>query len=139
MDTHDLTVVTQRRREHVDAVLDRFFGLAKTRASGIGPRYVTLWETLEKNTAGGKRFRPSMVLAAYESLGGADSETAAYVGAAFELLHTALIVHDDVIDRDFIRAGRPQCLRKLPRPREDRRHTHSYGRAPRHVRRRHRR
>lgn len=46
-----------------------------------------------------------MVLAAYESLGGQDFETASYVGAAFELLHTALIVHDDVIDRDFIRRG----------------------------------
>ncbi|WP_078713675.1 polyprenyl synthetase family protein [Agreia bicolorata] len=107
MDTHDLVVVTQRRRQHVDAVLDRFFGIAKTRASTIGPRYVTLWETLEKNSAGGKRFRPSMVLAAYEAFGGTDSETAAYVGAAFELLHTALIVHDDVIDRDFIRRGGP--------------------------------
>jgi geranylgeranyl diphosphate synthase type II len=107
VDTHDFVVVTERRRQHVDAVLDRFFGLAKTRASGIGPRYVTLWETLENNTAGGKRFRPSMVLAAYESFGGTDFETAAYVGAAFELLHTALIVHDDVIDRDFIRRGGP--------------------------------
>ena len=107
MDTHDLVVVTRRRQQHVDAVLDRFFGLAKARASGIGPRYVTLWETLEKNSAGGKRFRPAMVLAAYEALGGTDSETAAYVGAAFELLHTALIVHDDVIDRDFIRRGGP--------------------------------
>lgn len=107
MDTHDLVVVTQRRRQHVDAVLERFFGVAKTRASVIGPRYVTLWETLEKNSAGGKRFRPSMVLAAYEALGGRDLETAAYVGAAFELLHTALIVHDDVIDRDFIRRGGP--------------------------------
>jgi geranylgeranyl diphosphate synthase type II len=107
VDTHDFVVVTERRRQHVDAVLDRFFGLAKARASGIGPRYVTLWETLENNTAGGKRFRPSMVLAAYESFGGTDFETAAYVGAAFELLHTALIVHDDVIDRDFIRRGGP--------------------------------
>jgi geranylgeranyl diphosphate synthase type II len=107
VDTHDLVVVTQRRRQHVDAVLERFFGVAKARASAIGPRYVTLWETLEKNSAGGKRFRPSMVLAAYEALGGRDFETAAYVGAAFELLHTALIVHDDVIDRDFIRRGGP--------------------------------
>jgi geranylgeranyl diphosphate synthase type II len=105
VDTHDLGVVTERRQQHVDAVLARFFGLAKSRALPLGERYVTLWETLEKNSAGGKRFRPAMVLAAYESLGGTDSETAAYVGAAFELLHTALIVHDDVIDRDFIRRG----------------------------------
>ena len=46
-----------------------------------------------------------MVFAAYQSLGGDDFEAAAYVGAAFELLHTALIVHDDVIDHDFVRRG----------------------------------
>ena len=48
-----------------------------------------------------------MVMCAYEALGGSDHEAAAYVGAAFELLHTALIVHDDVIDRDFTRRGAP--------------------------------
>ena len=66
-----------------------------------------LWQTLENNTIGGKRFRPRMVMAAYEALGGRDSEAAAYVGAAFEMLHTALIVHDDVIDHDFVRRGIP--------------------------------
>jgi geranylgeranyl diphosphate synthase type II len=68
---------------------------------------VRLWETLERNATGGKRFRPRMVMAAYESLGGEDTRRAAHVGAAFELLHTALIVHDDVIDRDFVRRGGP--------------------------------
>ena len=29
------------------------------------------------------------------------------MGASFELLHTALIVHDDVVDRDFVRRGIP--------------------------------
>jgi geranylgeranyl diphosphate synthase, type II len=47
------------------------------------------------------------VMCAYESLGGGDLEAAANVGAAFELLHTALIVHDDVIDHDFTRRGLP--------------------------------
>lgn len=91
----------------VDAVLARFFSLAKNRAAAFGPQYVDLWQTLENNTIGGKRFRPRMVMAAYQSLGGTDLEAAAYVGAAFELLHTALIVHDDVIDHDFVRRGIP--------------------------------
>jgi geranylgeranyl diphosphate synthase type II len=91
----------------VDAVLTRFFSLAKNRAGAFGEKYVQLWQTLENNTIGGKRFRPRMVMAAYQSLGGTDTEAAAYVGAAFELLHTALIVHDDVIDHDFTRRGLP--------------------------------
>jgi geranylgeranyl diphosphate synthase type II len=107
MDASDLLAVAQQRQAQVDGVLDRFFSLAKNRAAAFGPEYVELWESLETNTTGGKRFRPRMVFCAYQSLGGTDLEAAAYVGAAFELLHTALIVHDDVIDHDFVRRGIP--------------------------------
>lgn len=100
-----MTSTAAERQARVDLVLERFFSLAKNRATPFGDRYVHLWETLEANTTGGKRFRPRMVFAAYQSLGGEDFEAAAYVGAAFELLHTALIVHDDVIDHDFVRRG----------------------------------
>jgi geranylgeranyl diphosphate synthase, type II len=95
------------RQSRVDAVLTRYFSVSRRRAEPLGAEYVELWDRLEANTVGGKRFRPRMVLAAYESLGGDDLEAAACVGAAFELLHTALIVHDDVIDRDFVRRGAP--------------------------------
>lgn len=95
------------RQSQVDAVLARFFSVARRRAEPLGAEYVLLWDRLEATTIGGKRFRPRMVLAAYESLGGTDPEAAACIGAAFELLHTALIVHDDVIDHDFVRRGGP--------------------------------
>lgn len=107
MDGPSPLAVSEGRQLQVDAVLARFFSLAKNRAAPFGPQYVRLWETLEQNTIGGKRFRPRMVMCAYEALGGTDLEAAAYVGAAFELLHTALIVHDDVIDHDFVRRGVP--------------------------------
>lgn len=89
----------------VEAVLSRFFERAKARAAKLGPSYLSLWETLESSTAGGKRVRPRTLLTAYLTLGGTDTDAAARVGAAFELLHTALIVHDDVIDLDFTRRG----------------------------------
>jgi geranylgeranyl diphosphate synthase type II len=107
MEGFELLAPAQLRQAQVDAVLDRFFSLSRKRAAPLGPEYVALWDALESNTSGGKRMRPRMVFAAYESLGGTDHEAAAYVGAAFELLHTALIVHDDVIDRDFSRRGAP--------------------------------
>jgi geranylgeranyl diphosphate synthase type II len=107
MEGADVLAMDQQRQAQVDGVLDRFFSLAKNRATSFGHEYVELWEVLEKNTIGGKRFRPRMVFCAYQALGGDDMEAAACIGAAFELLHTALIVHDDVIDHDFIRRGVP--------------------------------
>ena len=91
----------------MDAVLERFFSVAGSRAREIGAAYEELWSALRSSAAGGKRLRPRLVLQAYTAFGGDDREAAAHVGAAFELLHTALIVHDDVIDRDFTRRGAP--------------------------------
>lgn len=99
--------IAAERQALVDAVLARLFSLARKRAEPMGGAYLALWDSIEAATTGGKRFRPRMVFAAYESLGGTDRQAAAYVGAAFELLHTALCVHDDVIDRDFVRRGLP--------------------------------
>ena len=70
---HDLETVSSQRQAQVDAVLDRFFSLAKNRATSFGADYVRLWETLESNTVGGKRFRPRMVMTAYDGFGGTDA------------------------------------------------------------------
>ena len=91
----------------VNDVLTSFFARSKTRAEAMHPDYRTMWEHLEACTVGGKRFRPRLVMTVYSLLGGTDSTTAATVAASFELLHTALIVHDDVVDRDFTRRGVP--------------------------------
>lgn len=91
--------------EQVESVLHVFFERAKLRAAKVSPSYLSLWETLENSTTGGKRVRPGILMTAYQHLGGTNTGAAARVGAAFELLHTALIIHDDVIDLDFVRRG----------------------------------
>ena len=52
--------------------------------------------------AGGKRIRPTLGLLVGNMLGGA-SETLVTLGAAVELLHTATLVHDDLIDGALLR------------------------------------
>ncbi|WP_051389256.1 polyprenyl synthetase family protein [Arthrobacter sp. 35W] len=91
----------------VDRVLDEFFEHGMARAGGLDGVYTTMWQLLRKSAGGGKRLRPKLVMASYAGLGGRDLGAAAQVGAAFELLHTALVIHDDVIDNDFRRRGRP--------------------------------
>ncbi|MFI5085818.1 MAG: polyprenyl synthetase family protein [Actinomycetales bacterium] len=91
----------------VEEVLEDFFVASSTRGRDLTPRFAGLWDALRTTTAGGKRLRPRLVFTAWHGLGGADSTAAARVGAAFEVLHTALIVHDDVVDRDFTRRGKP--------------------------------
>jgi geranylgeranyl diphosphate synthase type I len=56
--------------------------------------------------AGGKRLRPCMALLACEAVGG-DTNKALPAAAAVELLHTFTLVHDDIMDHDLERRGRP--------------------------------
>jgi len=62
--------------------------------------------------AGGKRLRPLLVLAACEAVGG-ELEPALPVAAAFELIHTYSLIHDDLpaMDDDDLRRGHPTCHR----------------------------
>ncbi len=54
--------------------------------------------------AGGKRIRPTLGLLIGNMLGG-NSDTLVTLGAAVELLHTATLVHDDLIDGALLRRG----------------------------------
>ena len=56
--------------------------------------------------AGGKRLRPFLVLKACELVGG-EREDALPMAAAVELLHTFTLVHDDIMDSDAKRRGKP--------------------------------
>ena len=91
----------------VEDALQRFFSDAKLRAVSVNAAYLGLWESLERAAAGGKRSRPRLVMLAYRQLGGTDFPSAAQLAASYELLHSALLIHDDVIVRDFVRRGKP--------------------------------
>jgi geranylgeranyl pyrophosphate synthase len=56
--------------------------------------------------AGGKRIRPALALLIGKLLSG-DTERLITLSAAIELLHTATLVHDDLIDGAFLRRGVP--------------------------------
>lgn len=57
--------------------------------------------------AGGKRLRPLLVLLAYELVGGVDPEEILPLALAFEMIHTATLVHDDINDNAKTRRGLP--------------------------------
>ena len=56
--------------------------------------------------AGGKRIRPSLCLLT-SRLFSADRQQAIVLSASVEMLHTATLVHDDLIDRASLRRGIP--------------------------------
>ncbi|MFH0860481.1 MAG: polyprenyl synthetase family protein [Candidatus Altiarchaeota archaeon] len=65
-------------------------------------------ETMLQHTvgAGGKRIRPVLTMLACEAVGG-DVMKVLPAAASIELLHTFTLVHDDIVDRDLERRGKP--------------------------------
>lgn len=57
-------------------------------------------------SAGGKRMRPMLTLAAAHAVGGA-TEASHALAAAVEFIHTATLLHDDVVDESDLRRGKP--------------------------------
>jgi octaprenyl-diphosphate synthase len=57
--------------------------------------------------AGGKRIRPLLTLAAARHCGYADGDHHVKLAAAVEFIHTATLLHDDVVDESARRRGRP--------------------------------
>jgi geranylgeranyl diphosphate synthase type II len=100
-------------RDDVDAAmvetrwtLRRFLGERRAAALLVAPEYAILWDAVT-DQVGGKLVRPRLTAAAYLGLGGTDLDAIASVAAAQELLHTAMLVHDDVLDSDEVRRGIP--------------------------------
>lgn len=59
-------------------------------------------------SSGGKRIRPALLLLSAE-LCGYTGPRRIQIGAAVELLHTATLLHDDVVDLSALRRGRPSA------------------------------
>ena len=78
----------------------------------LGARYATLSEAAAYAcSTGGKRVRPLMMAAYFRALGATSIERIHALAGAFQLIHTASLVHDDVIDHSEARRGRPSMPR----------------------------
>ncbi len=79
--------------------------LGRDAASGVS----TITEIAEYlRGGGGKRIRPTLLLLSAHTLGYA-GQGAIRLGAVVEMVHTATLVHDDIIDGANIRRGRPSA------------------------------
>ncbi len=102
-------MIARTTREAIDDAIACALARLRSRADALGGGFSTLGVAVTRSTAGGKRLRPALVTASFEAFGGDPARMKAVyqVAAAFELLHTAFVIHDDVIDHDTVRRGIP--------------------------------
>jgi geranylgeranyl pyrophosphate synthase len=78
--------------------------LMRAQADGYHPDLAAAMDLLI--SAGGKRIRPAMTILIGKMLG-APEEVLLSLATAIEMLHTATLVHDDLIDGSLLRRGMP--------------------------------
>jgi geranylgeranyl pyrophosphate synthase len=102
MERDSLTTITflSPVQEGIQRVEDRM----RSQADGYHPDIAAALDLLLKS--GGKRIRPAITLLASRMLGG-DEDVSITLATAIELLHTATLVHDDLIDGSLLRRGSP--------------------------------
>lgn len=87
--------------------------LAARRAEAIAagsPETIELIDGVgELATHGGKRLRPALVYYTYRACGGAADEQVLPLALATEILHTYLLIHDDIMDHAELRRGLPSA------------------------------
>jgi len=57
--------------------------------------------------AGGKRIRPLITIAAYNGITNTNEDEIVLPSIGIEFLHNATLIHDDIIDKDDFRRGKP--------------------------------
>ncbi len=94
----------QERKEIVDYHLDRLL------PSPSGPSGKVVEAMRYSLSAGGKRVRPILMMAACEAVGG-NSVDIMPAACAMECVHTYSLIHDDLpaMDDDDLRRGKPTC------------------------------
>ncbi|MGH1355196.1 MAG: polyprenyl synthetase family protein [Paracoccaceae bacterium] len=102
---HAATKPHDQLARHLAPAMDAVNDLIRARmASQHAPRIPEVTAHLVE--AGGKRLRPMLTLAAAE-LCGYDGPFHVHLAATVEFIHTATLLHDDVVDESGQRRGRP--------------------------------
>jgi geranylgeranyl diphosphate synthase type I len=95
----------------VDSYFEEYFSRKEKEASEIDQLAVDALKTLKDYISGGKKIRGALTVLGYQCAGGKKIEDIIPVSAAVEIMHSCLLIHDDFVDNDNFRRGKPTVHR----------------------------
>ena len=118
-----VTIIDKKLEAYFDNEIDNAFGVSdKEKTLSIH----MLNHIKEHNLRPAKRLRGSFIYYAYKMFGGKDEESILEAAMSIELVHTALLMHDDFMDQDDTRRGKPTSHEYFKKDHEE---THFKGNA----------
>lgn len=107
--THERhTSIPYATASDIEDALHRYCQAKILEAGVIGKGAKDLWTEIDAYiSGGGKRLRPRIFMMIHHFYASHPSDGALAVACAWEMLHTSVLIHDDIIDRDTMRHGKP--------------------------------
>ncbi len=93
-------------KPYVDKALSAYLTSKVSQAKDIDPAYGELWQSIQTLVlSGGKRLRPFILLSIFSAYTSDNTDDILPAALSAELIHQAMLIHDDIIDRDDTRYG----------------------------------
>ena len=100
-------------QKEVNVLLGKYFKEELKKAESVDSLAVSAVNSIKKfTTAGGKRLRPALLYYGYLASGGKRIKAVKEASLAIELIHSFLLIHDDIMDQDDRRHGVDTINRK---------------------------
>lgn len=96
-----------------DPLFKKYLDTKVREAGKVGELPADLINAFSDIARKGKKIRGSLVVLGYKAAGGRDEEEILDTSLFIELIHSGLLVHDDIQDRDTIRRGLPTIHKKF--------------------------
>lgn len=102
-------ITTRKTERELKLFLSKWCAYSKS----LSPQLYELTKLFKQHTIGGKMLRGSLVTLGYEINTTNKNNDIYKIAAAFEIVHTSLLIHDDIIDKSATRRNRPTVYKKL--------------------------
>ena len=99
--------ILHQYKKDIDTFLTSFLSSKEKDFSRVNPWGTVALEKIMGIISDGKTIRGSLVLLCHDMFGGKNKQDALRVAAAYELVQTGFLIHDDIMDHDSIRRGKP--------------------------------
>jgi geranylgeranyl diphosphate synthase, type I len=115
----NLSAYLQNAAQQINAALLVFSEESAAEVSAVSAHLQPLMQLLNAASEGGKRIRATLVLLGFELTGKEFTPDMLKPALAFEIFQTAILVHDDIIDKSPTRRGKPTLYKQLEATKKD--------------------
>jgi len=105
--------------QDIKPVIDNFFREEREKVTGIAPITGKMIDDFKDFLEGGKKLRGAGIFLGYKMFGGKDRQSGLLASLTIEIIHASLLIHDDFMDQDDLRRGKPTMHKKYSKGGDD--------------------